>query len=132
MINYEKPVILANEDMAEGVYAASGAQIAGGSDSVSVSGVSMESEGNQYYKVNTYNVKIRNSGQVDSADWSVDVSVISGTASDVTTYNGWLASASLSGNTITIRPGAGGMIAAGQEITVEIVVSYSSDSVEVK
>lgn len=132
MTNYEKPVVLANDDVAEGVYAASGAQIAGGSGSVSVSSVSLGSEGNQYYKVNTYNVTIRNNGQEDAADWSVNVSVTSGTASEAKIYNDWLASASLSGNTIAIKPGGGGTIAAGQEITVEIVVSYSSDSVEVR
>lgn len=36
MTNYEKPVILANEDVAEGVYAASGAMSGGGEDCYTV------------------------------------------------------------------------------------------------
>ena len=128
MTNYEKPVILANEDVAEGVYAASGVT----AGSVSVSGVELASAGNQNYKVNTYNVTIKNNEDVVSKDWSVNISVTSGTATGAQIYNGWQASASLNGSTITITPGGGGEIPAGGEITVEVVVSYSSDSVEVK
>ena len=127
---YEKPVILANEELAEGVYAASG-DIAGASGSVSVSGISLTSEGNQYNKVNIYAVTIKNGTKEAVADWSVSVSVTSGTATNATIYNGWLASASLSGSTITITPGGGGEIPAGGSIEVEVVVTYSSDSVKV-
>ncbi|MCM1056190.1 MAG: cellulose-binding domain-containing protein [Firmicutes bacterium] len=126
--NYERPVVLANEDVAEGVYAASGAP----AGSVSVSGVELTSAGSQYNKVNTYKVTIKNSGSEESTDWSVNISVTSGTATGAQVYNGWLASASLSGSTITITPGGGGAIPVGEKITVEVVVSYSSDSVEVK
>lgn len=141
MTNYEKPVVLANEDVAEGVYAASGAvvpeasapaEIGGGSGSASVTGVELTSAGNEYYKVNTYNVTITNNGNEDKADWSVTVSVTSGTASGAQIYNSWLASASLNGSTITITPGGGGAIGAGQSIVVEVVVSYSSDAIIVE
>lgn len=135
MTNYEKPVVLANEDVAEGVYAASGAVVSipteAGGGSVSVSGVELSAAGNQWNKVNTYNVTIANNGNEDKADWSVTVSVTSGTATGAQIYNGWLASASQNGSTITITPGGGGAIGAGQSIVVEVVVSYSSDAITV-
>lgn len=141
MTNYEKPVVLANEDVAEGVYAASGAlvpeasapaEIGGGGGSVSVSGVELSAAGNQWNRVNTYKVTITNNGNEDKADWSVTVSVTSGTATGAQIYNGWLASASQNGSTITITPGGGGAIGAGQSIVVEVVVSYSSDAIIVE
>lgn len=141
MKSYEKPVILVNEELAEGVYAASGAvSDAGGGDSsqggssggVTVSSVEQTDPGNQWNKVSKNNVTIANPGNVELADWSATVSVTSGTATAAQVYNGWQASASLSGNTITIKPGGGGVIPAGGSITVEVVVSYSSDSVTVK
>ena len=127
---YKKPVVLLNEELAEGVYAASGDvdEAAGG---VSVSGVSLISEGNEYNKVNTYKVTIKNSGTEEAADWSASVAVVSGTVTDVVVYNTWLASASLSGSKITIVPGGGGAIPAGGSIEVEVVVFYSSSSVTV-
>ena len=136
MTNFEKPVVLANEDVAEGVYAASGAVVSApteaGGGSVSVSGVELSAAGNQWNKVNTYNVTITNNGNEDKADWSVTVSVTSGTATGAQIYNGWLASASLNGSTITITPGGGGAIGAGQSIVIELVVSYSSDAIMVE
>lgn len=139
MKNYEKPVILANEELAEGVYAASGTVDGGGDSSggsasgtASVSSVELITAGDQWNKVNTYNVTINNSGNTELTDWSASVSVTSGTATAAQIYNGWQASASLSGNTITITPGGGGAIAAGSSITVSVVVSYSSDSVTVE
>ncbi len=139
MKNYEKPVILANEELAEGVYAASGAVDGGGDSSggsasgaASVSSVELAAAGDQWNKVNTYNVTINNSGNTELTDWSASVFVTSGTATAAQIYNGWQASASLSGSTITITPGGGGAIAAGSSITVSVVVSYSSDSVTVE
>lgn len=137
MTNYEKPVVLANEDVAEGVYAASGAvvpeaEVVGGGGSASVTGVELASAGNEYYKVNTYKVTIANSGNEELKDWTASVSVTSGTATAAQIYNGWLASASLNGSTITITPGGGGAIGAGQSIVVEVVVSYSSDAITVE
>lgn len=134
---YERPIVLANEELAEGVYAASGTTsttsggTSTGSGGVSVAGVSLTSEGNQYNKVNIYNVTIQNSGNQPAADWKVSLSVTSGTATGATIYNNWLASAALSGNTISITPGGGGAIPAGGSIEVEVVVNYSSDSITV-
>lgn len=130
MKNYEKPMILVNEEFAEGVYAASGAL--GGADTASVSDVKLTQKGNQYNKVNTYTVTITNSGNEELTNWSVSITVASGTATNATVYNGWLAAASLLGNTITITPGGGGTIAAGSSIDVEVVVTYSSDSITVQ
>ena len=50
MKNYEKPVILANEDLAEGVYAASGA-VADVSGSATGSLISADHYGNYYMKM---------------------------------------------------------------------------------
>lgn len=133
---YKKPVVLLNEELSEGIYAASGdvtttEPSAPGGGGVSVTGVWLTSEGNEYNKVNIYNVLISNSGGEEAASWSVSVSVTSGTATEAKVYNGWQASASLSGSTITITPGGGGAIPAGGSITVEVVVSYSSASIAV-
>lgn len=126
---YEKPIVLANEELSEGVYAASGAveEPAG----VSVGGVELVEEGNQWNKVNKYAVNVVNTGSEEAKDWSVSIYVKSGTATNATIYNGWLASASLSGNTITITPGGGGAVPANGSIGVELVVAYSSASVTV-
>lgn len=137
MVSYEKPLVVANEEVAEGVYAASGAGASGSADaaagggSVSVSGVKLVTAGNVWNKVSTYGVTIQNGGNEELKDWAATVSVTSGTATSAQVYNTWQASASLSGNTITITPGGGGTIGAGQSITVEIVVSYSSDAIAV-
>lgn len=132
MKSYERPVVLANEELAEGVYAASGSFAGAGSGAAFVSDVELVSAGNEYYKVNTYKVTISNSGSQDLTEWSVSVSVTSGTATNAEVYNGWLASASLTGDKITITPGQGGVISANNSIDVEIVVGYSSDSVTVQ
>lgn len=126
MEKYVRPVVLANEELAEGVYAASGTGV------VSAASVALETEGNQYYKVNTYKVAIVNSGSEPSSDWTVVLSVTSGTATEAKTYDTWTANASLSGSTITIEPGSGGTIPAGDKIELIIAVSYSSDSVTVQ
>lgn len=136
MKNYEKPVVLPNEDLAEGVYAASGAVDSSGAgvagSSASVTNVRLTSSGNAYYKVNTYEVTIKNNGREDLAGWTASVSVTSGTAVAATTYNTWLAAVSYGNGIITIKPGEGGtVIGAGQEITVVLAVSYSSDEVTV-
>lgn len=138
MVGYEKPLVVANDEVAEGVYAASGAVVPGatdspdaGSGSASVSTVELGTAGNAWYKVNTYKVTIQNSGNEDLNEWAATVSVTSGTATAAKTYNSWQASASLNGNTITITPGSGGTIGAGQSITVEIEVSYSSEAITV-
>lgn len=136
MKEYVRPIVLASEDLAEGVYAASGAVNAGGSsggtDSASVSAITLISEGNQWNKVNTYKVTIANTGSEALVEWSVSVFVTSGTATGATIYNNWQASASVNGNKITITPGGGGTIDAGSSIDVEVVVSYESDAIVVK
>lgn len=126
MKKYVKPMVLVNEELAEGVYAASGTGTSGG---VSVSSIDLTSQGNQYNKVNTYKVIISNGGTEAAADWIVELKVKAGVATNAQIYNSWCASASLSGDKITITPGGGGSISAGGTLEVEVVVSYSSDSV---
>ncbi len=124
---YESPMILLNEELAEGVYAASGASTGGG---ISYS-VSLIEAGNQYNKVNKYNVAVTNNGSEKSGNWSVTLQA-TGTIGSVTIYNGWQASAAANGNQITITPGGGGAIEAGNTINIELVVSYTSDGINVK
>lgn len=135
MKNYEKPIVLTNEDLAEGVYAASGAVsgggVAGGSGTVAVSSVETDSVGNQWYKVNVYKVTITNFGSESSADWSVSISVTSGSAVSVSTYGDYV-NVSLSGKKITISAGANANIGAGQSIECYVVVNYDSDSITVQ
>lgn len=137
MKNYEKPMVLSNEDVAEGVYAASGAVdsseagTAGGA--ASVSKVELTQPGNEYYRVNTYDITIKNNGSEDLTGWSASVSVTSGTATGATTYNTWLASVSYGNGVITITPGQGQtVIGASQEIKVSVAVSYSGDGITVE
>lgn len=124
---YESPTILLNEELAEGVYAASGT-VAGGGISYSIS---LTEEGNQYNKVNKYNVAVTNNGSETSSNWSVTLQA-AGSISGAVIYNGWQASAAVNGNQITITPGGGGAIEAGSTINIELVVSYNGESVTVK
>ncbi len=149
MTNYERPAVWLSEGSAEGVYAASGAVSEGeggsgsaggegavggaGSSSVSVSQVELTSEGNQYDKRNIYTVTLQNDTGADSSDWSFTLTVTAGTAVSAQVYNGWLANASLSGNTITVTPGGGGTIKAGESKGIEVVVEYDgSDFITVQ
>ena len=131
----EKPVVLVNEELAEGIYTASGDNESVNTgvtkNAISVDSVREKTVGNEWYKTNTYGVTIKNSGSTESKDWSVTVTVSQGTATGAQVYDGNTASASLSGNTITITPGSGGAIAAGSSIEVEVVVNYSSNSIKV-
>ena len=131
MEQYKKPVVLMNEELAEGVYAASGAVGGGESEpgGARVSGVRLTQEGNAYYKVNQYEVTISNDGNEELTSWSVTLTVI-GTATSVTNYDSNF-NVSLSGNTITITPGQWGQIPAGGSKSVEFAVSYSSDSISI-
>lgn len=135
MKKYEKPVVLVNEELAEGIYTASGDNDSVNTgvtkNAISVDSVKEKTVGDQWNKTNTYGVTIKNSGNTESKDWSATVTVSQGTATAAQIYNGWQASASLSGNTITITPGGGGAIAAGSSIEVEVVVNYSSNSIKV-
>ena len=135
MEQYKKPVVLMNEELAEGVYAASGAVTPDQPQSggVSVAGLRLTEQGNEYYKVNKYMLNIQNSGGEASTDWSVSLPVTSGTATSAQVYNGQIASASVSGNIIIVTAGAGDarIIPAGGSIEVEVIVSYSSASITI-
>ncbi len=128
MKKYESPKILVNEELAEGVYAASGTTA---SEGISYS-ISLTEQGSQYNKVNKYNVAVTNNGSERLTDWSVTLHVTAGTISGAQIYNGWQASASVNGDQITVTPGGGGAIEAGATINIEVVVFYTSDSVTVQ
>ena len=129
MESYVKPIVLANEELAEGVYAASGSVVEG-SGSASVSGIELTTPGNEYWKVNQYTVTIQNTGNEALVDWSVSVNVTSGTATEVTTYSAHAVNVSLAGSKITITPSSEqGTIAAGGSLAVSVVVTFSSDSI---
>lgn len=125
MKSYEKPVILANEELAEGVYAASGA------GSVSVSSVVLTASGNEWYPVNTYTVTVTNMGSEGTADWSVSIPVVSGTVKEVGTYSGWFAKVSYNGSSIVITP-YGGEFAGGSSTEVQITVKYDGTPVKIE
>ena len=130
---YQKPVVLLNEELAEGVYAASGAVDAGGSTTggaggARVSKIELTSAGNEYYKVNGYTVTISNDGSEELTDWSVTLTVI-GTATSLTNYDSQNFKVTLDGNTITITPIQYGSIAPGGTKSVGFAVSYSSPAI---
>ncbi len=125
MGRYERPVVLANEELAEGVYAASG------SSAVEVDEIELTGAGNPYYQVNTYKVVLRNNEDQEITDWSASLSVTEGTATGVGTYSGWFANVALNGNQIVISPSGNGSFAAGGKVEVQITVNYDGDSVKV-
>lgn len=135
MKTYEKPIVLVNSELSEGVFAASGVTgpvgPTGSSGGASVSSVTMTKPGNPNYKYNTYNVVIKNDSDKELTDWTAALNVSSGAATNAQIYNGWQAGASLNGGAITITPGGGGTIPPGGEITVEVVVGYDGDGVEI-
>lgn len=127
MERYEKPSVVINDEMTEGVYAASGAVDDPGS--VHVSAIDVVSKGSQYNKVNVYKIKITNSTNEEATDWSVTIDAAGDLecagVTGATIYNGWLASTTLNNGIIKITPGGGGAIAAGESIEVELVVNYN-------
>lgn len=132
MKTYEKPIVLANSELSEGVFAASGTGPVGpaaSSGGVSVSSVTMKEQGNPNYKVNKYDVVIKNDSDQELTDWAAALNVSGATNAQI--YNGWQAGASLNGGAITITPGGGGTIPPGGSITVEVVVSYDGDGVSI-
>ena len=97
----------------------------------SVSGVSysleIQSEGNEWYRTNSYGVTVRNNSAEEIAAWSVTIPITSGTAKSVTSYNGWFATAYLKGNSVVLEPGQGGVLAPGGEGDIQIAVGYDGD-----
>lgn len=96
MMNYEKPIILANEDVAEGVYAASGAGISTDCWNIGVSSV-QDWNGSE----NTFEVKMTHSTGVVHITNNVVITLIFSTAvTNVRTEGG--VSCTFSGNTATV------------------------------
>lgn len=127
---YEKPFVLVRADLFEGVYLASGATAGGISYSVS-----QTEWGSEYYPVNKYTLTVTNDSDQSVSDWTVHLSISSGTVTKVQIYNGWIASADFSSSQITVKPGGGGAIEAGDSLAIELVVSYSgckADDVKIK
>lgn len=121
MKRYERPMVFVNEELAEGIYAASGAGTS--SDITYDVGVIR-----QWNNTKVYNVTVKSSSAEEVSLWTVSLKVVEGTAINAQVYNNWLASASLQGDTITITPGGGGSVSADKSVTFEMQVDYSSDS----
>lgn len=134
---YEKPIILLNEELSEGVYAASGAVSPSGPSgpsgpSASGGGVSATvnvSNNDTWNKVIDFTVTIQNNGSETATDWSVSLHV-TGTPISLTNYDSNY-KATLSGNTITITPVQWGDISVGGSKTVGLKLSYSGDSISI-
>lgn len=134
MNGYERPELKDLEGAAEGVFMASGS--VGGTGSTGGSDVIYMLErtqtGDQWNKVDVFTLTVTNNSAEELRDWEATLYVTSGTMTGAQVYNGWLASASMSGNKVVVTPGGGGAVGAGASIKVEVVVSYSSDGVVLK
>lgn len=95
MKNYEKPVVLANEELAEGVYAASGVSSA---DCWSIDAYSVQDWNGQHH---VFEVRIVHSDQVQHiSTQSTAVLTFNNTVTDA--YTEGNCQASFSGNTVTV------------------------------
>lgn len=128
---YVKPIVLVNEELAEGIYAASGnpAQSEQPAASKGVSASVEVTNNDTWNKVIYLNVTITNNGSEVAKDWSVALNV-TGTATNLTSYDSNYR-ITLSGNTITIVPVQWGDIPAGGSKTVGFNVSYSGASITI-
>ncbi|MCC8104796.1 MAG: hypothetical protein LIO99_02045 [Clostridiales bacterium] len=112
---YRKPLILAENELAEGVYTASGS----GSVGYSIKLESDWGDGGKYYRL-----YIDTQSLTTSDTWSITLTISGGTASSIRLDDGRL-TATLNGSTITIT-GTGGVyyydeglyIACGSDVTV--------------
>lgn len=96
MKNYEKPIILANNELSEGVFAASGA-VAGGNGTLSVSVSVASTDGN---KTCYFGGAVTNNSSETISDWNIQLS-FDGAVATASVSN---CNVSISGNTITITP----------------------------
>lgn len=113
-------MIFVNEELAEGIYAASGAGTDGDiTYSIDLMGTSNLDYISQEY---TYNVTIKNNSAEEASSWTVLLKVVEGMALDVKGYDNLKVSVSLRGDIITVTPGRVGSIPANGSITVEMVV----------
>lgn len=128
MKHYERPVVIIQEGYAEGVYLASGADT--GSDNASEVTYTTRME-DAWSGVKYCYVTVTNNTDAEKADWQV-VLTAEGTMTGAQIYNGWLASAAVDGNKITVTPGGGGVLAAGASVEIQVVVNYSGDTITVK
>ncbi|MCD7717013.1 MAG: hypothetical protein LUI39_11275 [Lachnospiraceae bacterium] len=112
---YSKPLILADSELAEGVYTSSG------SGSVGYS-IKLESDWGDGGKV--YRLDIDTQSLTTSDSWSITLTISGGTVTGISVYDGRL-TGTLSGSTITIS-GTGGVyyydiglyVNCGSDVTV--------------
>lgn len=128
MKQYEKPVVIIQEGFSEGVYLASGADAGSGSQADVTYTTRME---DAWGGVKYCYVTVTNHTDKEKNDWQV-VLTAEGTMTGAQIYNGWLAAAAVDGNKITVTPGGGGAIAAGASLELQVVVSFSGDTIVVK
>lgn len=123
MRKYEKPIVLVNDELFEGVFAASGA-VAGGNVALSVSASIAGSNGSDTCYLTG---KVTNNTAADVKDWRVQLT-FNGTITSATVYN---CNASINGSVLTITPAqdynrtiaAGGFAELGGAITGKTVLS---------
>jgi hypothetical protein len=122
MKKYTKPMILFNEQLAEGVYTASGA---GGVSYILTAG----EPGNQWYTTAAYSIRVVNNTAETVNGWKVVLTVTSQNATGLSVYDGRY-SGKLSGNQIIIS--GQDSLASGGETQFGFAVSYSGSGVTVQ
>jgi hypothetical protein len=122
MKHYEKPMILFNEQLTEGVYTASGA---GGVSYTLTAG----DPGSEWYRVARYTIKITNTSSETLNKWSVVLNVTSQNAASLEVYDGRY-TGQLSGNQIVIS--GQDNLGAGSSTQFDFVVGYEGSGVTVR
>lgn len=127
MKNYEKPMILANEELAEGVYAASGSSGSGDGALIVEATITSNDGSSTCYFSGT----VQNTSANDVSSWSATL-VFDGPVSTATVWN---CNTAISGSTIIITPqegswnetiAAGGKVDFGGQVTGAKVLSLVS------
>lgn len=126
---YTKPQFIVEESSAEGVYMASGATESAQSDITA--SVVPGNQGNEWYRVANFAVTLKNNTSETLTDWSYTLSVTSGTATSVSTYDNSQANVSFKNDKITLTTGQWGQISPGGSITVQLVVNYEGNGVTI-
>lgn len=129
---YNKPVVLLNEELSEGVYAASGNPGGGASSGgATVTVTPGNTWGNPGNYTSQFKVTVTNTGTEKIANLEVKL-YVTGTIIEFRPYNGSLI-ASLNGNTITIVSDqwGNGNAAPGGSVSIEFQIDHSSATVSI-
>ncbi len=109
---YSKPIVLTHSDMAEGVYAASGAATCWSGSAISV----QDWNGSQH----VFEVRIYHSAEVQHISDAVTITMqFSSPLTDVSAENGW--SCTANGSTVTVtRPSHANAYNSGDSVTFKV------------